>query len=146
MSVLREALIPLATLVTPNLPEVAALTGVAVDSEADLPRAAAAMLTLGPTWVLIKGGHLGGSTSPEAVDLLTDGSTATLLRAPRLDNAHTHGTGCTLASAVASYLSLGYDVPAAAQAAKDYVTGAIDAGFALGAGIGPVDHGWRWRT
>ena len=146
VATLRDTLIPLVTLVTPNLPEVAQLTGVTAETEADLPRAAVAMLGLGPTWVLIKGGHLGGSASPESVDLLTDGTTATLLRAPRLDNTHTHGTGCTLASAIASYLSLGYDMPAAVQAAKDYVTGAIENGFALGAGIGPVDHGWRWRV
>ncbi|MEP6464215.1 MAG: bifunctional hydroxymethylpyrimidine kinase/phosphomethylpyrimidine kinase [Frankiaceae bacterium] len=145
VATLRDTLIPLATLVTPNLPEVAELTGIAVETEADLPRAAAAMLGLGPTWVLVKGGHLGGSASAESVDLLTDGTTATLLRAPRLDNAHTHGTGCTLASAIASYLSLGREMPEAVKAAKDYVTGAIEHGFALGAGIGPVDHGWRWR-
>ena len=146
LAMLREALIPRATLVTPNVPEVTGLTGVEVETEADLPRAAAAMLGLGPTWVLIKGGHLGGSASAESVDLLTDGTTATLLRAPRLDNTHTHGTGCTLASAIASYLSLGLDMPEAVKSAKDYVTGAIEHGFALGAGIGPVDHGWRWRA
>lgn len=146
VATLREELIPLATVVTPNLPEVAQLTGVVVDSEADLPRAAAAMLALGPTWVLIKGGHLDGSGSAESVDLLTDGASATLLRAPRLDNRHTHGTGCTLASAIASHLAQGVEVPVAVQAAKDYVTGAIEGGFALGAGVGPVDHGWGWRA
>jgi hydroxymethylpyrimidine/phosphomethylpyrimidine kinase len=91
--------------------------------------------------VLVKGGHLPG----EAVDLLTDGDQEHLLRSARLDNRHTHGTGCTLASAVASRLALGDDVPAAVAAAKAYVTGAIAAGFPLGAGIGPVDHAWRWR-
>jgi hydroxymethylpyrimidine/phosphomethylpyrimidine kinase len=91
--------------------------------------------------VLVKGGHLPG----DAVDLLTDGDTALELSAPRLDNAHTHGTGCTLASAIASYLALGQPMTAAVQNAKDYVTGAIAGGFALGAGIGPVDHGWRQR-
>jgi hydroxymethylpyrimidine/phosphomethylpyrimidine kinase len=146
VATLRDSLIPLATLVTPNLPEVASLTGVRVETEPDLRRAAAAMLELGPIWVLIKGGHLGGSTSAESVDLLSDGASETLLRAPRLDNTHTHGTGCTLASAVASYLARGLTMPAAVAAAKDYVTGAIEHGFALGAGIGPVDHGWRWRT
>ena len=65
--------------------------------------------------------------------------------APRHKTRHTHGTGCTLASAIASRLALGDDVPAAVRAAKDYVTGGIAAGFPLGAGIGPVDHGWRWR-
>ena len=99
------------------------------------------MLALGPRWALVKGGHLAG----EAVDLLTDGTEQHVLRAERLDNRHTHGTGCTLASAIASRLALGDDVPAAVAAAKEYVTGALAAGFPLGAGIGPVDHGWRLR-
>lgn len=137
----RERLLPVATVVTPNLYEVRQLTGVEVTDEGGLLRAAQALHDLGPRWVLVKGGHLPGP----AVDLLYDGTTATLLRAPRLDNAHTHGTGCTLASALASYLATGLDVPEAVKAAKDYVTGAIAHGFALGAGIGPVDHGWRWR-
>lgn len=141
VEVLRDELVPLATVVTPNLPEVEQLTGVRVRSERDLRRAADAVLALGPAWVLVKGGHLDG----DAVDLLTDGSTALELRAPRLDNRHTHGTGCTLASAIASRLALGDDVPTAVTAAKEYVTGAIAAGFGLGAGIGPVDHGWRLR-
>ena len=68
-----------------------------------------------------------------------------VLRGPRLDNRHTHGTGCTLASAVASRLALGDDVPTAVRAGKAYVTGALRAGFPLGSGIGPVDHGWRFR-
>ncbi|GAA1371253.1 bifunctional hydroxymethylpyrimidine kinase/phosphomethylpyrimidine kinase [Streptomyces beijiangensis] len=137
----RTKLLPVATVATPNLDEVAQLTGVRVESEADLVRAADAVLEYGPRWALIKGGHLAG----EAVDLLTDGSEKHWLRAPRLDNRHTHGTGCTLASAVASYLALGLPVPEAVAAAKRYVTGAIAAGFPLGGGIGPVDHGWRFR-
>ena len=99
------------------------------------------MLSYGPHWALIKGGHLSG----DAVDLLTDGSHEHWLRAARLDNRHTHGTGCTLASAIASQLAKGEAVPEAVAAAKEYVTGAIADGFALGGGIGPVDHGWRWR-
>ncbi|MFI6251164.1 bifunctional hydroxymethylpyrimidine kinase/phosphomethylpyrimidine kinase [Streptomyces sp. NPDC051016] len=134
----RTELLPVATVATPNLDEVAQLTGVHVEAEADLRRAAAAVLSYGPQWVLIKGGHLPG----EAVDLLTDGTDEHLLRAPRHDNRHTHGTGCTLASAIASQLAKGRSVPEAVTAAKEYVTGAIAAGFALGAGIGPVDHGW----
>ncbi len=141
VEVLRTRLLPLATVATPNLPEVEQLTGLRVESERDLRRAAEAVLSLGPRWALIKGGHLEG----EAVDLLSDGDTELVLRAPRLDNRHTHGTGCTLASAVASRLALGDDVPAAVRAAKAYVTGALGAGFALGSGIGPVDHGWAWR-
>ncbi len=90
----------------------------------------------------MKGGHLEG----DAVDLLTDGTTWQELRGSRHDNRHTHGTGCTLASAIASGLARGQDVPTATAAAKEYVSGAVAAGFALGEGIGPVDHGWRWRT
>ncbi|GGN12720.1 bifunctional hydroxymethylpyrimidine kinase/phosphomethylpyrimidine kinase [Streptomyces fuscichromogenes] len=134
----RTRLLPVATVATPNLDEVARLTGVRVESEADLRRAAAAVLSYGPAWALIKGGHLPG----EAVDLLTDGSAEYWLRAPRHDNRHTHGTGCTLASAIAARLARGESVPEAVAAAKEYVTGAIAAGFALGAGIGPVGHGW----
>ncbi|MER6738739.1 bifunctional hydroxymethylpyrimidine kinase/phosphomethylpyrimidine kinase [Streptomyces puniciscabiei] len=137
----RTKLLPAATVATPNLDEVAQLTGVRVESEDDLRRAAGAVLEFGPRWVLIKGGHLAG----DAVDLLTDGVAEYRLRAPRHDNRHTHGTGCTLASAIASGLAKGLSVPEAVREAKEYVTGAIAGGFALGAGIGPVDHGWRSR-
>ncbi|MCP9957124.1 MULTISPECIES: bifunctional hydroxymethylpyrimidine kinase/phosphomethylpyrimidine kinase [Streptomyces] len=137
----RGRLLPLATVATPNLDEVTQLTGVRVEGEADLRRAAGAVLAFGPRWALVKGGHLTG----EAVDLLTDGREEHWFRAPRLDNRHTHGTGCTLASAIASGLARGLPVPDAVGRAKEYVTGAIAAGFALGGGIGPVDHGWRFR-
>lgn len=134
----RTKLLPVATVATPNLDEVAQLTGVRVESEEQLRDAAAAVLAYGPRWALIKGGHLPGA----AVDLLTDGHEEHWLRAPRYDNRHTHGTGCTLASAIAAQLAKGSSVPQAVAAAKRYVTGAIAAGFALGSGIGPVDHGW----
>jgi hydroxymethylpyrimidine/phosphomethylpyrimidine kinase len=134
-------LLPLATVVTPNLAEVERLTGIRVTDAGDQRKAADALLALGPRWALVKGGHLLG----DPIDLLTDGNVVVELRATRLDNAHTHGTGCTLASAIASSLALGSSVPDAARAAKHYVTGAIAAGFPLGAGIGPVDHAWRTR-
>lgn len=137
----RSLLLRTATVVTPNLWEVAQLTGVKVENEGDMRRAADAVLGLGPAWALIKGGHLPG----EPVDLLTDGTRVFRFTAARHDNRHTHGTGCTLASAIASHLALGEEVPAAVEKAKQYVTGAIAHGFALGAGIGPVDHAWRWR-
>ncbi|MEV0240144.1 bifunctional hydroxymethylpyrimidine kinase/phosphomethylpyrimidine kinase [Streptomyces sp. NPDC050674] len=137
----RTKLLPVATVATPNLDEVAQITGVRVGSEGDMREAAEAVLAHGPRWVLIKGGHLPG----DAVDLLSDGSEEHWLRAPRHDNRHTHGTGCTLASAIASGLAKGQSVPDAVAAAKRYVTGAVAAGFALGGGIGPVDHGWRFR-
>jgi hydroxymethylpyrimidine/phosphomethylpyrimidine kinase len=136
----RTKLLATATVATPNLDEVRQLTGIEVNDEAGLRGAARAVLSYGPRWALIKGGHLDG----DAVDLLTDGTEQHWLRAARHDNRHTHGTGCTLASAIASCLALGMDVPAAVGAAKEYVTGAIAAGFPLGGGIGPVDHRWRW--
>jgi len=143
LEALRTRLLPVATLLTPNLHEAAQLSGVKVADEGDLHRAAVALLELGPRAVLVKGGHLTGGA--EAVDLLWDGATERVYRAPRYDNRHTHGTGCTLASAIASRLALGDALPDAVAAAKEYVTGAVAAGFPLGAGIGPVDHGWRWR-
>ncbi|MFB7465739.1 bifunctional hydroxymethylpyrimidine kinase/phosphomethylpyrimidine kinase [Streptomyces sp. NPDC056224] len=144
LDAVRTELLPAATVATPNLDEVTQLTGVVVETEDDMRRAADAILGHGPRWVLIKGGHL-AAHGGEAVDLLTDGTGERWLRAPRHAGAHTHGTGCTLASAVAAGLAKGWSVPEAVTAAKEYVTGAIAGGFALGRGIGPVDHAWRWR-
>ncbi|MEU3188061.1 bifunctional hydroxymethylpyrimidine kinase/phosphomethylpyrimidine kinase [Streptomyces sp. NPDC006923] len=141
LDAVRNELLPGATVATPNLDEVTQLTGVEVADESGMRRAADAVLAFGPRWALIKGGHLRG----DAVDLLTDGAEEHWLRAPRHDNRHTHGTGCTLASAVAAGLGNGQDVVTAVVAAKEYVTGAIREGFPLGGGIGPVDHAWRFR-
>jgi hydroxymethylpyrimidine/phosphomethylpyrimidine kinase len=141
LEAVRTRLLPVATVATPNLDEVAQLTGLRVASPEQLPQAAAAVLAYGPRWALIKGGHLAG----DAVDLLTDGREELWLSAPRHDNRHTHGTGCTLASAIAAQLAKGQSVPGAVAAAKEYVTGAIAAGYGLGGGIGPVDHGWALR-
>jgi hydroxymethylpyrimidine/phosphomethylpyrimidine kinase len=141
LDALRRELLPRATVATPNLAEVEQLTGFVVRREEDLRTAADAVLELGPQWVLVKGGHLAG----DAVDLLTDGSAEHVLRAPRIENPHTHGSGCTLASAIAARLALGDDVLTAVMTAKEYVTGAIAAGFSLGGGTGPVDPGWSLR-
>jgi hydroxymethylpyrimidine/phosphomethylpyrimidine kinase len=137
---LRERLLPLATVVTPNLGEAALLAGVPLGLPA--PELATRLLALGPEWVLIKGGHSDGAP----IDYLSrgDGSDLTYA-AERADNRHTHGTGCTLASALASRLALGATVPDAMYAAKHYITGAVRAGFPLGAGIGPTDHLWELR-
>ena len=140
LGALRARLFRYATVITPNLDEAAALTG----RPAQNPAAELADLLLadGPKWVLIKGGHREG----DAIDYLTsqDGRDFSY-RAARVDNRHTHGTGCTLASALASHLARGADVPEAMALAKAYVTGAIAAGFALGRGIGPTDHLWQLR-
>jgi hydroxymethylpyrimidine/phosphomethylpyrimidine kinase len=140
---LRTRLLPLATVVTPNVGEVRLLTGVEVRGRGDLEAAARAVHELGPRWVLAKGGHLPGE---QAVDLLWGGSEGVELVAPRVDTPHTHGTGCTLASAIAANLAVGLDVVAAALAAKQYLTGAIAGAFPLGKGIGPTDHAWRFRA
>jgi hydroxymethylpyrimidine/phosphomethylpyrimidine kinase len=141
LEAVRERLLPLATVVTPNLLEAELLTGMTITDEAAMLDAARAISALGPGWVLVKGGHLPGNP----VDLLFDGQRAIRFPGQRIPSRHTHGTGCTLASAIASYLALGADVPGAVESAKDYVTGAISGGFPLGAGIGPVDHAWRIR-
>jgi hydroxymethylpyrimidine/phosphomethylpyrimidine kinase len=142
LEAVRDRLLPLATVVTPNLYEAELLTGLEIADEREMLAAARMIIAMGPQWVLMKGGHLPGSP----VDLLVDADRVIRYPGQRIDSVHTHGTGCTLASAIASRLAFGDDVPAAVQAAKEYVTGAISCGFALGAGIGPVDHGWRMRT
>jgi hydroxymethylpyrimidine/phosphomethylpyrimidine kinase len=141
LDVMAGRLFPLATVITPNMSEAALLTGKPVTDEAGMIEAAAALHDLGPRWVLVKGGHLTG----DAVDVLFDGEQVRRVPGERISNPHTHGTGCTLASAIASLLALGHDVPEAVRLAKDFVTGAIRSAFPLGAGIGPVDHGWRMR-
>jgi hydroxymethylpyrimidine/phosphomethylpyrimidine kinase len=148
LEILRNEVLPRATVVTPNVDEARVLTGIDV-ADLDGMRAAAEKLLpqsgsagAGPSWVLLKGGHL---DSDKSTDLLTNGRDEVTLAALRIDNRHTHGTGCTLASAVAAYLARGRTVPDAVRAAKLYVTNAIAAGFPLGAGIGPVDHGWKLR-
>jgi hydroxymethylpyrimidine/phosphomethylpyrimidine kinase len=137
---LRDEILPLADVVTPNLGEVALLTGVEVASVDDLRYAAEAVKDLGPRWVLVKGGHLPDNN--DAVDLLYDGAQAIEVASARLDTPHTHGTGCTLAAAIAAHRARGLDVVDAVRVAKDFVTGAIRNGLRLGAGIGPVHHGW----
>jgi hydroxymethylpyrimidine/phosphomethylpyrimidine kinase len=139
LSALRNRLIPLATVLTPNLDEAALLTGSSRDTPVE--ELAEQLLALGPEWVLVKGGHRRG----DPVDHLARGGRSFSYVAARADNRHTHGTGCTLASALACRLALGADVPAAMSAAKHYITGAVRAGFPLGSGIGPTDHLWQLR-
>jgi len=139
VAAIRELLLPLATVVTPNVPEAEVLTGVRIGAPDDLETAGRALLRLGPAWALVKGGHLDGERS---TDVLVSASGVTHLDAPRVRTTHTHGTGCTLSSAIASYLVRGDDVPDAVASAKAYLTRAIVAGSALrvGRGNGPVDH------
>jgi hydroxymethylpyrimidine/phosphomethylpyrimidine kinase len=138
-AVLVERLLPLAALVTPNAPEAAALTGLRVESESDMERAAGHLLALGASAVLIKGGHVPGDT---IVDLLrtADGEGARFEH-PRIETKSTHGTGCTLASAIACGVALGFTLRDAVQRAEDYVVEAIRTAPGLGKGHGPLNHG-----
>lgn len=136
---LRELILPLATLVTPNLGEVRLLTGIDVRTRADMEEAAQALHALGPQWVLVKGGHLPG----DAVDLLYDGAGYREFPAPRRATEHTHGSGDTLAAAITAGLARGSSVPEAVALGKRFITAAVDGSFPLGAGLGPVGHFWR---
>jgi hydroxymethylpyrimidine/phosphomethylpyrimidine kinase len=142
LAALREQIVPLATVLTPNLGEIRLLTGVDVRSRADMLDAARALLDLGPQWVLVKGGHL---AHEDAVDLLYDGTQAIELLAPRIATEHTHGSGDTLAAAVTAGLARGASVVDAVREGKDFISGAVTGSFPLGQGLGPVGHFWRVR-
>lgn len=141
---LRTALLPLAMLATPNLPEAALLSGHPVaTNRQDIKRQAETILKTGVQAVLIKGGHGGGS---ESVDLLLDGDGLHEFSMPRIETRNDHGTGCTLAAAITANLALGYALADAIGLAKDYLQGALAAGRDLhvGHGHGPVHHFYRW--
>jgi hydroxymethylpyrimidine/phosphomethylpyrimidine kinase len=133
---LRGALLPRAALVTPNLPEAAALVGGELASERDVEAAARALHALGANAVLVKGGHGEGE---EVADLLFDGRDCTWLRAPRQQTKHTHGTGCTYSAAIAARLALGDELISAVRTAHAFVARAIATAPGLGRGQGPVD-------
>jgi hydroxymethylpyrimidine/phosphomethylpyrimidine kinase len=145
---LREALLPLATTITPNLPEAGVLLeSTAPEDVKGMRRAAERLRSLmahdGERWVFLKGGHLPGG---EAIDVLHDGDRMIELAAPRIDTKNTHGTGCTLSAALAALLPQSPDVPTAARRAKDYLGKAIAASGRLevGKGHGPVHHFHAW--
>ncbi len=133
-------LLPLALVVTPNVPEAEVLSGVKVVDDASLLEAAQRIHAMGPRYVLMKGGHLPGA---EAVDVLYDGTLWRPYRAPRIDTVNTHGTGCTYAAAIAAHLARGLGVEDAVTAAKTYLTGALAHSTLLGGGHGTVNHLWH---
>jgi hydroxymethylpyrimidine/phosphomethylpyrimidine kinase len=139
---LRGRLIPLAALLTPNAPEAERLTGLIVTTTDDLRRAGEALLGLGARAVLMKGGHVPGDS---VTDVLITPSGETLFTSARIATRHSHGTGCTLASACAVGLAQGLDLPAAVERAHAFVARAIREAPGLGGGHGPIDHGWPLR-
>jgi hydroxymethylpyrimidine/phosphomethylpyrimidine kinase len=136
VSVMRDELLPLATVITPNIPEAERLTGRRISSVADMRDAARALISAGAQNVVVKGGHLDGP----AVDVFDDGQKMTELAADRVPGRHTHGTGCTFSSAIAARLALGDALLVAIERAKTYVTRAIAHAPNLGHGHGPVEH------
>jgi hydroxymethylpyrimidine/phosphomethylpyrimidine kinase len=140
---MRKLLLPLARVVTPNVPEAEALSGVRITSADTLCEAARRIHKLGARGVVITGGH----TSKTIVqDVVFDGNRFHEHRVARVDSQHTHGTGCTFASAVAAGLALGRELPEAAARAQGYVAGAIEHAPGLGHGRGPLDHFWEMRS
>ncbi len=140
VAALRDVLMPAATLVTPNLAEAARLAGMPEAHDLETRRRTAERLHgLGAQAVLVKGGHHDGA---EAQDVLYDGKAHRLFSAPRVDTPNTHGTGCTLSSAIAAFLARGFDLPSAIEASKTYLTGALARSSELdvGHGHGPVHH------
>lgn len=153
---LVESLLPLAYVVTPNVPEAEVLSGIDIRTEHDVQEAARHIHGLGPKFVVIKGGHLdtadaafrahhepGQQEEPSCTDYLFDGCAFELISGPRIHTKNTHGTGCTYSAAIAAFLGNGLDIHPAIRAAKDYLIGAIQNSFSLGHGHGPLNHSWN---
>lgn len=139
INALIETIIPLADLLTPNIPEAEKIAGIVIHSTADMERAAKIIRDMGCKHVLVKGGHAAG----DALDVLYDGIQFYRFSTARIDTKNTHGTGCTYSSAIASNLALGHDMPEAVARAKHYVTTAIAHALPLGKGCGPTHHFWE---
>lgn len=139
---LREKLIPLASVVTPNVPEAEVLSGMKITAKDDMITAAKKISSECGCSVLIKGGH----SADDSDDILFHDDKVFVFGMKKIDNKNTHGTGCTLSSAIACNLAKGMDVPQAVARAKEYITEAIGAGLDLGLGRGPLDHGFDIKT
>jgi hydroxymethylpyrimidine/phosphomethylpyrimidine kinase len=139
LGAMKSELLRRAFVVTPNVPEAETLSGVVIRTEEDRREAARRLAALGPTAVIVKGGHF---PSDDIVDLLYDGERFTEFRTERIAGRNTHGTGCTFAAALTSHLALGRVLKEAIPLAQEYVAGAIRSGPSLGKGHGPLDHFW----
>lgn len=139
-SLIKE-LIPMAYIITPNTPEAEEITGIKISNVDDMREVGKKILDLGPKYVLMKGGHLEG----DAVDVLIGKDVFEIFKQERLDRKNTHGTGCTLSSAITSHLALGYDIVEAVKLSKEYITEAIRNSFDIGKGVGPVNHFYNFE-
>ncbi len=139
VNVLKEKLLPIATVVTPNIPEAEILAGMKITSKTDMENAAVFICKSYDCAVLLKGGH----SVSDADDLLCDNGEISWFEGVRVDNPNTHGTGCTLSSAIASNLAKGCDMKTAVKLSKEYISGALSAMLDLGKGSGPVHHGFN---
>jgi len=142
VEIMRRELIPLATVVTPNVPEATTLTGIEIETRDEMEEAARIIHGMGAKNVVIKGGHM--KTDDYSVDLLFDGTKFSGYQAERINTKNIHGTGCTFASAIASGLSQGYSVNKSVSEAKSYVHKAILDAFPIGHGSGPLNHFHKW--
>lgn len=136
---LLSELLKVADIITPNIPEAEALTGQSIKSKDDMVEAAKKIGEFFDGYVLLKGGH----STDDADDLLYNNSEKIWIKGEHIENPNTHGTGCTLSSAIASYLAMGNDVPKSVRLAKEFITGAISAKLDLGKGRGPLNHMWK---
>jgi hydroxymethylpyrimidine/phosphomethylpyrimidine kinase len=136
VAAIKEYLLPLAMIVTPNVPEAEVLADMTIDSPATAREAARVLAALGPRFVIVKGGHMSG----DATDVVFDGVDFTEFSAPRVNTKNTHGTGDSFASAIASLLARGLPPLEAIGEAKRWLTGAIEAGYAVGSGHSPINH------
>ncbi|MCQ2464149.1 MAG: bifunctional hydroxymethylpyrimidine kinase/phosphomethylpyrimidine kinase [Oscillospiraceae bacterium] len=141
LEVLTEKLFPLARVITPNIPEAEVLSGIKISGTEDMEKAARIIAEKTSAAVLVKGGH----SISDATDLLLENGKVMTFSAQRIDNPNTHGTGCTLSSAIACGLAAGLNVSESVRAAKEYLTGALRAQLNLGRGSGPVDHLYMMR-
>lgn len=141
LEVYINELFPLASLVTPNLPEASVLSGMEITNIDDMRLAAIKISSYGCKNVLIKGGH--GNGNGNAVDLLYEDGEFTQFVAPKIDTKNTHGTGCTLSSAIACNIASGLNIHQSVENGKEYVTNALKSGIVIGHGNGPIDHCWN---
>lgn len=136
---LLSELFKVADIITPNIPEAEALTGQSIKSKDDMVEAAKKIGEFFNGYILLKGGH----STDDADDFLYNNSEKIWIKGEHIENPNTHGTGCTLSSAIASYLAMGQDVPESVRLAKEFITGAISAKLDLGKGRGPLNHMWK---